>query len=106
MFATTEAVSVKYRWLLLDPIFLADMLTVTMGWVILGFNEPTLEPSLRDVWQKRNPKVPVPANSAHMLFSVCFSSTLPTRKLDPFSQFNMPPTRLAVLSQGSFAILT
>ncbi|XP_077487370.1 MFS-type transporter SLC18B1-like [Amblyomma americanum] len=36
----------SYYWLLIDPVFLADMVTLMMSWVILGFNEPTLEPSL------------------------------------------------------------
>ncbi|KAH6927563.1 hypothetical protein HPB50_005680 [Hyalomma asiaticum] len=38
----------SYYWLLIDPVFLADMMTLMMSWVILGFNEPTLEPSLED----------------------------------------------------------
>lgn len=43
----TEAeASINYLWLIADPIFFADMVTLTMVWIILGFNEPTLEPSL------------------------------------------------------------
>ncbi|XP_037280695.2 MFS-type transporter SLC18B1 [Rhipicephalus microplus] len=38
--------NINYLWLLMDPIFFADMVTLTMVWIILGFNEPTLEPSL------------------------------------------------------------
>lgn len=38
----------SYYWLLIDPVFLIDMVTLMMSWVILGFNEPTLEPSLED----------------------------------------------------------
>ncbi|KAL1477428.1 hypothetical protein MTO96_035751 [Rhipicephalus appendiculatus] len=43
----TEAeANINYLWLFVDPIFLADMVTLTMVWIILGFDEPTLEPSL------------------------------------------------------------
>ncbi|XP_072144733.1 MFS-type transporter SLC18B1-like isoform X3 [Dermacentor andersoni] len=38
----------SYYWLLIDPVFLIDMVTLMMSWIILGFNEPTLEPSLED----------------------------------------------------------
>uniref|UniRef100_A0A131YPG9 Uncharacterized protein n=1 Tax=Rhipicephalus appendiculatus TaxID=34631 RepID=A0A131YPG9_RHIAP len=38
----------SYYWLLIDPVFLADMVTLMMSWIILGFNEPTLEPSLEN----------------------------------------------------------
>ncbi|KAL1419303.1 hypothetical protein MTO96_005387 [Rhipicephalus appendiculatus] len=38
--------NINYLWLIVDPIFFADMVTLTMVWIILGFNEPTLEPSL------------------------------------------------------------
>ncbi|CAN8018378.1 unnamed protein product, partial [Ixodes persulcatus] len=37
----------KLRRLLWDPIFLIDIVTVMLCWVIMGFNEPTLEPYLR-----------------------------------------------------------
>ncbi|XP_077539321.1 MFS-type transporter SLC18B1-like [Haemaphysalis longicornis] len=43
---STEEASVNYWWLLLDPVFLADMFSLMIVWAILGFNEPTLEPSL------------------------------------------------------------
>lgn len=33
--------------LLIDPVFLIDMGTVMLSWVIMGFNEPTLEPHLQ-----------------------------------------------------------
>ncbi|XP_037577563.1 MFS-type transporter SLC18B1-like [Dermacentor silvarum] len=33
--------------LLIDPVFIIDMVTVTLSWIIMGFNEPTLEPHLR-----------------------------------------------------------
>lgn len=39
----------EYRRLLLDPFFLADMLTEMLVWIIMGFNEPSLEPSLEEV---------------------------------------------------------
>lgn len=38
----------SYYWLLVDPVFLVDMVTLMMSWIILGFNEPTLEPSLEN----------------------------------------------------------
>lgn len=40
--------SKSYYWLLIDPVFLVDMVTLMMSWIILGFNEPTLEPSLEN----------------------------------------------------------
>ncbi|XP_037518447.2 uncharacterized protein LOC119395534 [Rhipicephalus sanguineus] len=47
----TEAeASINYLWLIADPIFFADMVTLTMVWIILGFNEPTLEPSLTKLY--------------------------------------------------------
>lgn len=33
--------------LLIDPVFAIDMVTVMLSWIIMGFNEPTLEPHLR-----------------------------------------------------------
>ncbi|XP_075750936.1 MFS-type transporter SLC18B1-like isoform X2 [Rhipicephalus microplus] len=33
--------------LLIDPVFVIDMVTVMISWIIMGFNEPTLEPHLR-----------------------------------------------------------
>uniref|UniRef100_A0A224Z0G0 Protein containing MFS 1 domain n=1 Tax=Rhipicephalus zambeziensis TaxID=60191 RepID=A0A224Z0G0_9ACAR len=33
--------------LLIDPVFVVDMVTVMLSWIIMGFNEPTLEPHLR-----------------------------------------------------------
>ncbi|KAK8767735.1 hypothetical protein V5799_005483 [Amblyomma americanum] len=44
---TAEEEMINYLWLLLDPVFIADMITLTMVWIILGFNEPTLEPSIK-----------------------------------------------------------
>lgn len=41
-------VGVKYSRMLMDPVFLANVITAMLSWVILGFNEPTLEPSLRE----------------------------------------------------------
>ncbi|XP_075553170.1 MFS-type transporter SLC18B1-like isoform X3 [Dermacentor variabilis] len=35
-----------YR-LLWDPLFMVNMVTLMLSWVIMGFNEPTLEPYLR-----------------------------------------------------------
>ncbi|XP_077485896.1 MFS-type transporter SLC18B1-like [Amblyomma americanum] len=43
---TAEEASINYWWLIVDPVFFADMVSLTMVWIILGFNEPTLEPSL------------------------------------------------------------
>ncbi|CAN7937415.1 unnamed protein product, partial [Ixodes hexagonus] len=40
--------NVNYKRLLLDPVFVADMVTIMMGWIMLGFNEPTLEPNLKE----------------------------------------------------------
>lgn len=31
----------------MDPVFVIDMVTVMISWIIMGFNEPTLEPHLR-----------------------------------------------------------
>ncbi|XP_064473411.1 MFS-type transporter SLC18B1-like [Ornithodoros turicata] len=42
--STTE--DVKYYKALCDPVFLIDMVTVMLSWVIMSFNEPTLEPYL------------------------------------------------------------
>ncbi|XP_075553159.1 MFS-type transporter SLC18B1-like isoform X1 [Dermacentor variabilis] len=33
--------------LLIDPVFIIDMVTGMLSWIIMGFNEPTLEPHLR-----------------------------------------------------------
>ncbi|XP_049529055.1 MFS-type transporter SLC18B1 isoform X5 [Dermacentor silvarum] len=41
-----EEANINYLWLIADPVFFSDMVTLTMVWIILGFNEPTLEPSL------------------------------------------------------------
>ncbi|CAN7989563.1 unnamed protein product, partial [Ixodes hexagonus] len=38
--------NMKLRRLLWDPIFLLNMVTITLSWVIIGFNEPTLEPNI------------------------------------------------------------
>ncbi|XP_077487373.1 MFS-type transporter SLC18B1-like [Amblyomma americanum] len=38
----------SYYWLLIDPVFLAQMVLLMMSWIIMGFNEPTLEPSLEN----------------------------------------------------------
>lgn len=38
----------KYARLLRDPEYLAAMITLMLSWIMLGFNEPTLEPSLRE----------------------------------------------------------
>ncbi|XP_042147294.1 MFS-type transporter SLC18B1 [Ixodes scapularis] len=46
--APPEDNSVNYKKLFLDPVFLGDMITIMMGWIILGFNEPTLEPNLKE----------------------------------------------------------
>ncbi|XP_064473414.1 MFS-type transporter SLC18B1-like [Ornithodoros turicata] len=37
----------KYYKAFCDPVFLVAMVTVMLSWVIFGFNEPTLEPYLR-----------------------------------------------------------
>ncbi|KAK8773033.1 hypothetical protein V5799_012434 [Amblyomma americanum] len=37
----------KLYKLLIDPVFMIDMITLMLSWVIMGFNEPTLEPHLR-----------------------------------------------------------
>ncbi|CAN7937410.1 unnamed protein product [Ixodes hexagonus] len=44
-----EPGSVKYSALFWDPVYLAHMVTLMMSWVIMGFNEPTLEPSLAEM---------------------------------------------------------
>ncbi|CAN8018192.1 unnamed protein product [Ixodes persulcatus] len=44
-----EVAGVKNWALLLDPAFLAHMATLMISWIILGFNEPTLEPSLAEL---------------------------------------------------------
>ncbi|CAN8018375.1 unnamed protein product [Ixodes persulcatus] len=36
--------NLQLRRLLLDPIFLANMVTLMLAWVIIGFNDPTLAP--------------------------------------------------------------
>lgn len=38
----------NYNKFFRDPEFLAAMISLMLSWVMLGFNEPTLEPSLRD----------------------------------------------------------
>ncbi|XP_075553164.1 MFS-type transporter SLC18B1-like isoform X1 [Dermacentor variabilis] len=38
---------IKLHKLLIDPVFVIDMVTVMLCWIIMGFNEPTLEPHLR-----------------------------------------------------------
>ncbi|KAG0411741.1 hypothetical protein HPB47_011123, partial [Ixodes persulcatus] len=38
----------SYWSLLLDPLFLNNMVTVMTAWIIMGYNEPTLEPSLKE----------------------------------------------------------
>uniref|UniRef100_A0A4D5RRY2 Putative mfs-type transporter n=1 Tax=Ixodes scapularis TaxID=6945 RepID=A0A4D5RRY2_IXOSC len=38
----------KYARLLWDPEYLAALITLTLSWIMFGFNEPTLEPSLRE----------------------------------------------------------
>ncbi|XP_077552818.1 MFS-type transporter SLC18B1-like [Haemaphysalis longicornis] len=43
-----EEENLRYWRLLCDPVFLADMFTLTMEWIITGFNESTLEPSLTE----------------------------------------------------------
>ncbi|XP_064473408.1 MFS-type transporter SLC18B1-like [Ornithodoros turicata] len=43
--ASTE--DVKYHKALCDPVFLIAMVTVMLSWVIMSFNEPTLEPYLQ-----------------------------------------------------------
>ncbi|EEC02653.1 conserved hypothetical protein [Ixodes scapularis] len=44
-----DVVGARNWALLLDPVFLAHMVTLMMSWIILGFNEPTLEPSLAEL---------------------------------------------------------
>lgn len=39
----------KYRSLLLDPVYMAYVITAMISWIIMGFNEPTLEPSIVEV---------------------------------------------------------
>uniref|UniRef100_V5IC36 Putative mfs-type transporter c6orf192-like protein n=1 Tax=Ixodes ricinus TaxID=34613 RepID=V5IC36_IXORI len=36
--------NLQLRRLILDPIFLANMVTLMLAWVIIGFNDPTLAP--------------------------------------------------------------
>lgn len=44
--ATHPQTNMKFIRLLWDPIFIIDMITLMLSWVIMGFNEPTLEPYL------------------------------------------------------------
>lgn len=37
----------KYYKLMLDPMFLVNLFTVMLSWTVVSFNEPTLEPHLR-----------------------------------------------------------
>ncbi|XP_064476016.1 MFS-type transporter SLC18B1-like [Ornithodoros turicata] len=43
---SSSAEHVRYYKAFCDPIFLADMVTVMLSWIIMAFNEPTLEPYL------------------------------------------------------------
>ncbi|CAN7989565.1 unnamed protein product, partial [Ixodes hexagonus] len=38
--------NMKFRRLLWDSVFITDIITLMLSWVIMGFNEPTLEPYL------------------------------------------------------------
>ncbi|OQR69858.1 hypothetical protein BIW11_12010 [Tropilaelaps mercedesae] len=38
---------IDYRRMVFRPLFLIDMVTVCFSWVVMSFNEPTLEPYLR-----------------------------------------------------------
>lgn len=42
----------SHHKLLIDPIFLVNMITAMMNWIMNAFNEATLEPSFREVSQK------------------------------------------------------
>lgn len=47
--AEPPKVGVSYYKMLIDPIFMANVITAMLNWTIIGFNETTLEPSLTEV---------------------------------------------------------
>ncbi|CAN8018187.1 unnamed protein product [Ixodes persulcatus] len=41
----------SYYKLLVDPLFMIDIVSIMLSWIIMGFNEPTMEPHLAEVIQ-------------------------------------------------------
>ncbi|KAK8758724.1 hypothetical protein V5799_003642 [Amblyomma americanum] len=78
----------KYSHLLYDFVFVANLITVTLSWSMTGFNEPTLEPFLRQ-FKLSNTEVGAVFTVQFVGYSIgaLLSGVFAKFKMEPFMNF-------------------